>query len=73
MRIALDPYMFRNLPFGEVCRIAADIGHDAIELSPRADVIPFFTHPGADRARVAEFCATLRQPGMQVSSILPLC
>ena len=27
MKIALDPYMLRDRPFGEVCRIAADIGY----------------------------------------------
>lgn len=72
MKIALDPYMLRSLPFGDVCRIAADIGYDAIELSPRPDFIPFFTHPRADRARVAEFRTALRETGMEVSSVLPL-
>ena len=72
MKIALDPYMLRALPFGDVCRIAADIGYDAIELSPRADFVPFFNHPRADRARVAEFRAALRETGMELSSVLPL-
>ena len=72
MRIALDPYMLRDRPFGEVCRIAADIGYDSIELSPRPDFIPFFTHPRADRATVAEFRAALRDTGMELASILPL-
>ena len=72
MKIALDPYMLRGLPFGEVCRIAADIGYDAIELSPRSDFIPFFTHPCADRSRVAEFRTALRETGIEISSVLPL-
>jgi len=72
MQIALDPYMLRDRPFVEVCRIAAEIGYDAIELSPRPDFIPFFTHPRADRARVAEFRAALRDTGMVLASILPL-
>lgn len=72
MRIALDPYMLRRLPFAEVCRIAAEIGYDAIELSPRPECIPFFTHPRADRARVAEFRTALRETGMELSSVLPL-
>ena len=63
MRIALDPYMLRDRPFAEVCRIAADIGYDSIELSPRPDFIPFFSHPRADRAKVAEFRAALRRHG----------
>jgi myo-inositol catabolism protein IolH len=72
MKIALDPYMLRDRPFAEVCRIAADIGYDSIELSPRPDFIPFFTHPRADRARVDEFRAALRDSGLGLASILPL-
>jgi myo-inositol catabolism protein IolH len=72
MKIALDPYMLRGLPFGEVCRIAAEIGYDWIELSPRTDFIPFFDHPRADRARVDEFRTALRESGVGLSSILPL-
>ncbi len=72
MKIALDPYMLRSLPFAEVCRIAADIGYDAIELSPRTDFIPFFVHPRADRARVAEFRTALKDTGMEIASVLPL-
>lgn len=72
MKIALDPYMLRGLPFGEVCRIAAEIGYHYIELSPRTDFIPFFVHPRADRARVAEFRTALRETGVELSSILPL-
>jgi myo-inositol catabolism protein IolH len=72
VKIALDPYMLRERPFGDVCRIAADIGYDSIELSPRPDFIPFFTHPRADRARVAEFRTALRETGLELASILPL-
>ena len=72
MKIALDPYMLRSLPFGDVCRIAADIGYDWIELSPRTDFIPFFDHPRADRARIEEFRTALHDSGVGLSSILPL-
>ena len=72
MKIALDPYMLRERPFGEVCRIAADIGYDSIELSPRPDFIPFFVHPRADRSKVAEFRTALRETGLELASILPL-
>ena len=72
MKIALDPYMLRALPFAEVCRIAAEIGYRYIELSPRPDFIPFFTHPRADRARIAEFRKALRETGVELSSVLPL-
>jgi myo-inositol catabolism protein IolH len=72
MKIALDPYMLRDRPFAEVCRIGADIGYDSIELSPRPDFIPFFTHPRADRAKVEEFRAALRDTSLELASILPL-
>ena len=72
MKIALDPYMLRDRPFVEVCRIAADIGYDAIELSPRPDFIPFFVHPRADRDKVVEFRAALQETGIELASILPL-
>jgi myo-inositol catabolism protein IolH len=72
VRIALDPYMLRDRPFAEVCAIAAEIGYDSIELSPRPDFIPFFTHPRADRAKVAEFRDALRTSGLELASILPL-
>jgi myo-inositol catabolism protein IolH len=72
VKLALDPYMLRDKPFGEVCRIAADIGYDSIELSPRPDFIPFFTHPRADRAKVAEFRKALSDTGVELASILPL-
>jgi myo-inositol catabolism protein IolH len=64
--------MLRALPFAEVCRIAAEIGYRYIELSPRPDFIPFFTHPRADRARIAEFRQALRETGVELSSVLPL-
>jgi myo-inositol catabolism protein IolH len=72
VKIALDPYMLRERPFAEVCRIAADIGYDSIELSPRPDFIPFFIHPRADRDTVAEFRSALRETGLELASILPL-
>lgn len=72
MKIALDPYMLRARPFAEVCRIAADIGYDSIELSPRPDFIPFFVHPRADRSTVAEYRSALRETGLELASILPL-
>jgi myo-inositol catabolism protein IolH len=72
VKIALDPYMLRGLPFAEVCRMAAEVGYRYIELSPRTDFIPFFVHPRADRARVAEFRTALRDHGVELASVLPL-
>ncbi|GAB3982921.1 sugar phosphate isomerase/epimerase [Actinoallomurus acanthiterrae] len=72
MKIALDPYMFRALPLTEVVRTAADLGYSHIELSPRPDFMPFFLHPRADDAKVAELRTALRETGVELASILPL-
>lgn len=73
MRLAIDPYMFREtttldtLP-GKV----ADLGYEWIELSPREDFTPFFNHPRVDDGTVHRFRAALRAAGVGVSSVLPL-
>ncbi|MCY9787559.1 sugar phosphate isomerase/epimerase [Nocardiopsis sp. EMB25] len=72
MKIAIDPYMFRGLPITEMVRTVADLGYEYIELSPRAEFMPFFQHPRADDARVAELRGALRETGVKLSSILPL-
>ncbi len=46
MKIALDPYMFREVTTLEsLPGVVADLGYEWIELSPREDFTPFFTHP----------------------------
>lgn len=72
MKIALDPYMLRHLPMTEMVRTVADIGYTHIELSPREEFMPFFRHPRADDAKVAELKEALRETGVTLSSILPL-
>ena len=55
MKIALDPYMFRRVPLTDLPGLVADLGYQYIELSPREDFLPFFVHPRAGRAQIAEF------------------
>ncbi len=45
MRIALDPYMYRNLPLGKMVDKVAELGYQHIELSPREDFLPFYKAP----------------------------
>lgn len=47
MKIALDPYVHRQLPLAAVVHLAADLGYEYIELSPREDFLWFFVHPRA--------------------------
>jgi myo-inositol catabolism protein IolH len=72
MQIALDPYMFRNLPIGQMVRTVAELGYQYIELSPRDDFVPFFVHPRADRDRESELRSALRETGVRLASMLPL-
>jgi myo-inositol catabolism protein IolH len=72
MKIALDPYMFRRVPLTDLPGIVADLGYEAIELSPREDFLPFFRHPRADRAQIGAFRRALTAAGVEIASVLPL-
>lgn len=72
MKIALDPYMLRNVPLLDLPGLVADLGYEYIELSPREDFMPFFLHPRADRQKVADFKNALDAAGVKVASNLPL-
>ena len=72
MKLALDPYMFREVPLLELPALVAELGYEWIELSPREDFTPFFTHPRVDDATVQQFRTALQAAGVGVSSVLPL-
>jgi len=72
VKIALDPYMLRNVPLLELPRLVADLGYRYIELSPRDDFLPFFLHPRVDDAGVAAFKKALSDADVEIASVLPL-
>ncbi len=72
MKIALDPYMLRQVPLLELPRVVADLGYRHIEMSPRDDFLPFFLHPRIDDAGVAAFRRALAEAEVSVASVLPL-
>ena len=72
MKVALDPYMLREVPLLELPRLVADLGYRHIELSPRDDFLPFFLHPRVDKAGVAAFRKALADAEVEVASVLPL-
>ena len=49
MKLALDPYMFRETPLLELPLSWPTLGYEWIELSPRDDFIPFFNHSARRR------------------------
>ncbi len=73
MKIALDPHMIRNTTTLETLPgVVADHGYEWIELSPREDFTPFFTHPRVDDDGVRRFRKALDAAGVGVASVLPL-
>ncbi|MBG0561451.1 sugar phosphate isomerase/epimerase family protein [Actinoplanes aureus] len=72
MKIALDPYMLRNVPLLELPRMVSDLGYRYLEMSPRDDFLPFFLHPRVDRAGVRAFRRELAAAQVEVASVLPL-
>ena len=55
MKLALDPQMFFSTSsVFELPDIVAGLGYDWMELSPKADFIPFFKYPRVDDAGVQE-------------------
>jgi myo-inositol catabolism protein IolH len=72
VKLALDPYMFREVPLLDLPALVAELGYEWIELSPREDFTPFFDHPRVDDATVKRFRTSLADAGVGVSSMLPL-
>jgi len=72
MKIALDPHMHRHLNLNDLCRKAAELGYEHIELSPRDDFLPWWVRPRAHKERIAEFKAALKDHGVQLASLLPM-
>lgn len=72
MKVAFDPFMFRDRPIEEVAAIAAEIGYSAIELSPREDLLPYYARPRADAERIAAYRAALAGAGVELASVMVL-
>ena len=72
MRVALDPYMLRHVALTDLPAMVRDLGYDAIEMSPRPDLIPFFSHPRIGSSGIRAFREALSAAGVEVVSVLPL-
>jgi myo-inositol catabolism protein IolH len=72
MRIALDPYMHRHVPLEDLPRLAADLGYEWIELSPRADFLEWFKAPRVFPDRLQSFKRSLKDHNVQIASLLPM-
>ncbi len=73
MKLALDPQMFySSSSVYELPDIVASLGYDWIELSPKADFVPFFRYPRVDDAGVKKLKKIARNAGVGFASVLPL-
>ncbi|MCM0620854.1 sugar phosphate isomerase/epimerase family protein [Nocardioides bruguierae] len=72
MKIALDPYMYRDVPLTQLPGVVADLGFEYIELSPREDFTPFFLHARANDDTVKGFKKALDAAGVKIACHLPL-
>jgi myo-inositol catabolism protein IolH len=66
---AVDPFMLRDRPIGEVLDRVAASGFEAIELSHRDDVLPLFVEPTATETSIAELRGGLAASGVSIASV----
>ncbi|MSR99858.1 sugar phosphate isomerase/epimerase [Arthrobacter sp. BL-252-APC-1A] len=73
MKIALDPTPFHSShSVLEFPQLAAELGYKYLQLTPHPDVLPFFRHPKADDALVADLRKACAEADVEVASILPV-
>jgi myo-inositol catabolism protein IolH len=73
MKLALDPQMFyATHSVFELPDVVARAGYSYMELSPKADFIPFFGHPRVDDAGVARLRKRAGDAGVTIASVLPV-
>lgn len=72
MKIALDPYMHRHLSLPDVCKLTAELGYDAIELSPRSDFLDWWVMPRAHKQRITDFKKALNTHGLSLATLQPM-
>ena len=73
MKLALDPQMFYSTQSVlELPDTVASLGYDWMELSPKADFIPFFSHPKVDDAGVRALKKRAADAGVGIASVLPV-
>ena len=73
MKLALDPQMFyATHSVYELPDIVASLGYDWMELSPKADFVPFFQHPRVVDAGVRKLRKIAADAGVGIASVLPV-
>ena len=73
MKLALDPQMyFSTSTVYELPDHVARLGYEWMELSPKADLVPFFKYPRIDDAGVRKLKKVAADAGVGIASLLPV-
>ncbi|MEY4499360.1 MAG: hypothetical protein RL319_348 [Actinomycetota bacterium] len=73
VKIALDPTPFHSThSLLEFPALAADLGYKYLQMTPHADMIPFFNHPKADDDLVKAMKKACKDAGVEIASTLPV-
>ncbi|HYI53084.1 MAG TPA: sugar phosphate isomerase/epimerase family protein [Microlunatus sp.] len=73
MKLALDPQMYYSTStVYELPDHVARLGYEWMELSPKADLVPFFKHPRIDDAGVRRLKKVAADAGVGIASLLPV-
>ncbi|WP_138275628.1 sugar phosphate isomerase/epimerase family protein [Rhodoluna limnophila] len=73
VKIALDPTPFHSThSLLEFPALAADLGYKYLQMTPHADMIPFFNHPKADDDLVKKMKKACKDAGVEIASTLPV-
>ena len=73
VKIALDPTPFHSThSLLEFPALAADLGYKYLQMTPHADMIPFFNHPKADDDLVKKMKKAVKDAGIEIASTLPV-
>ena len=73
LKLALDPQMFyATSSVYELPDIVVSLGYHWMELSPKADFLPFFRYPRVDDAGVRRLKKAAADAGVGIASVLPL-
>jgi myo-inositol catabolism protein IolH len=73
VKLALDPQMFyASHSVLELPDVVARMGYEYMELSPKADFVPFFGYPRVDDATVAALRRRAADAAVRIASVLPV-
>ncbi|BAK35839.1 putative inositol catabolism protein IolH [Microlunatus phosphovorus NM-1] len=73
MKLALDPQMYYSTStVYELPDHVARMGYEWMEISPKADFVPFFKHPRIDDAGVRKLKKVAADAGVGIASVLPV-